>query len=90
MFWSSRIRKWLRSKWKEAGNRKELGAGLINQTSFYVKTPEDVAERIRMTLKYVPAGKTLNQSLPTNVDMTRRYSILSPPEFDRGEGAWET
>ena len=22
---------------------------------------------------------------PSNVDMTRRYSILSPPEFDRGE-----
>ena len=45
-------------------------------------------ERIRMVLKYVPAAKTLDQSLPTDVDMTRRYSILSPPEFD-GRGACE-
>ena len=27
------------------------------QKSFYVETPEDVAERIRTALKYVPAGK---------------------------------
>ena len=37
----------------------------------------------------VRAGaKTLDQSLPTDVDMTRRCSILSPPEFDWG-GACE-
>ena len=43
--------------WKEVGRRKELGAGLIDQKSFYVETPEDVAERIRVALKYVPAEK---------------------------------
>jgi 5-methyltetrahydropteroyltriglutamate--homocysteine methyltransferase len=43
--------------WKEVGSRKELGAGLIDQKSFYVETPEDVAERIRIALKYVPAEK---------------------------------
>ena len=39
------------------GNRKELGAGLINQTSFHVETLEDVAERIGVALKHVPAEK---------------------------------
>jgi 5-methyltetrahydropteroyltriglutamate--homocysteine methyltransferase len=41
--------------WKEFAPRKELGAGLVDIKSFYVETPEDIAERIRKTLKYVPA-----------------------------------
>jgi 5-methyltetrahydropteroyltriglutamate--homocysteine methyltransferase len=41
--------------WKEFAPKKELGAGLVDIKSFYVETPEDVAERIRKTLKYVPA-----------------------------------
>lgn len=43
--------------WREIGAEKELGAGLIDQKSFYIETPQDVAERIRMALKYVPAEK---------------------------------
>jgi 5-methyltetrahydropteroyltriglutamate--homocysteine methyltransferase len=42
---------------KELGSVKELGAGLIDQKSFYIETPEDVAERIRIALKHVPAEK---------------------------------
>jgi 5-methyltetrahydropteroyltriglutamate--homocysteine methyltransferase len=41
--------------WKEFGPKKELGAGLIDIKSFYIETPEEVAERIRAALKYVPA-----------------------------------
>ncbi|MBI3079742.1 MAG: methionine synthase [Deltaproteobacteria bacterium] len=43
--------------WKEVGADRELGAGLIDQKSFYIETPEDVAERIRTALNYVPAEK---------------------------------
>jgi 5-methyltetrahydropteroyltriglutamate--homocysteine methyltransferase len=43
--------------WKEVGSRKELGAGLVDQKSFYVETPEDIAERIRIALNYIPAEK---------------------------------
>ncbi|MEE9325003.1 MAG: methionine synthase [Dehalococcoidia bacterium] len=43
--------------WKELGVEKELGAGLVDVKSFYVETPEDVAERIRLALKYVPVEK---------------------------------
>ena len=43
--------------WKEFGIDRELGAGLIDVKSFYIETPEDVAGRIRETLKYVPAEK---------------------------------
>ena len=43
--------------WKEVGADRELGAGLIDQKSFYIETPEDVAERVRIALKHVPAAK---------------------------------
>ena len=43
--------------WEEFGIEKELGAGVIDVKSFYVETPEDVAERIREILKYVPPEK---------------------------------
>ena len=43
--------------WKEFAVEKELGAGVIDVKSFYVETPEDVAERIRDLLRYVPAEK---------------------------------
>jgi len=42
---------------REVAADRELGAGLIDQKSFYIETPEDVAERIRIALKYVPAEK---------------------------------
>jgi len=34
-----------------------LGAGVIDVKSFYIETPEDVAERIRELLEYTPAEK---------------------------------
>ena len=43
--------------WEEFGVDRELGAGVVDIKSFYVETPEDVAERIREILKYVPAEK---------------------------------
>jgi 5-methyltetrahydropteroyltriglutamate--homocysteine methyltransferase len=43
--------------WQEFGVEKELGAGVVDIKSFYVETPEDVAERIRELLKYVPPEK---------------------------------
>lgn len=39
----------------EAG--KTLAAGLIDVKNYYIETPEDVADRIRKVLKYVPAEK---------------------------------
>ena len=43
--------------WKEFAVEKELGAGIVDIKSFYVETAEDVAERIREILKYVPVEK---------------------------------
>jgi len=43
--------------WKEFSVDRELGAGVIDIKSFYVETPDDVAERIRQILEYVPAEK---------------------------------
>lgn len=39
----------------EAG--KTLAAGLVDVKNYYVETPEDVAERIRVALKHVPVEK---------------------------------
>ena len=47
--------------WKEFGVDRELGAGVIDIKSFYVETPEDVAERIRLFLDQVAAGPALRQ-----------------------------
>jgi 5-methyltetrahydropteroyltriglutamate--homocysteine methyltransferase len=43
--------------WKEFPSDKELAAGLVDVKNYYVETPEDVAERIRVALTYVPAEK---------------------------------
>ncbi len=43
--------------WREFSVDRELGAGVVDVKSFYVETPEDVAERIRELLEYVPAEK---------------------------------
>jgi 5-methyltetrahydropteroyltriglutamate--homocysteine methyltransferase len=43
--------------WREFPSDKELAAGLVDVKNYYVETPEDVAERIRAALKYIPAEK---------------------------------
>jgi 5-methyltetrahydropteroyltriglutamate--homocysteine methyltransferase len=43
--------------WKEVGDEREFAAGLVDVKSFYVESPEDVAERIRLALKFIPAEK---------------------------------
>lgn len=45
------------SIYRDAGIDREFGAGVIDVKSFYVETPEDVAERVRTMLQYVPAEK---------------------------------
>ena len=42
---------------REIAQEKEVSAGLVDVKSFYVETPEDVAERVRQTLEYVPPEK---------------------------------
>lgn len=41
--------------WREFEVPLELGAGVVDAKSFYLETPEDVAERIREILRYCPA-----------------------------------
>jgi len=43
--------------YREVGMDREFGAGVIDVKSFHVETPEDVANRVRTILKYVPAEK---------------------------------
>ena len=43
--------------WGELAIERELGAGVVDVKSFYVETPEDVAERIREFLKDVPPDR---------------------------------
>ena len=43
--------------WREVAEERELGAGIIDVKSFYVETADDVAERIRRFLEFVPAEK---------------------------------
>jgi 5-methyltetrahydropteroyltriglutamate--homocysteine methyltransferase len=43
--------------WSRFSSDKELAAGLVDVKNYYVEKPEDVAERIRIALKHVPADK---------------------------------
>jgi 5-methyltetrahydropteroyltriglutamate--homocysteine methyltransferase len=45
------------SLWQEFPSDRELAAGLVDVKNYYVETAEDVAERIRATLKHVPAER---------------------------------
>ena len=42
---------------KEIASAKGVGVGVVDIKSFYVETPEDVAERVREALKHVPPEK---------------------------------
>lgn len=43
--------------WSQSGDPRELAAGVIDVKSMYLETAEDVAERIRLTLKHVSPDK---------------------------------
>jgi 5-methyltetrahydropteroyltriglutamate--homocysteine methyltransferase len=43
--------------WREFGGDKELAAGLIDVKNYACETPQDVAERVRTALQYVPVDK---------------------------------
>ncbi|MFQ3632969.1 methionine synthase [Roseiflexus sp.] len=43
--------------WREFPSEKELAAGLVDVKNYYIETPEDVAERIRVALRYVSPEK---------------------------------
>ncbi|MGH7416827.1 MAG: methionine synthase [Candidatus Rokuibacteriota bacterium] len=45
------------ARWKDWPGHLELGAGVIDVKAFKAETAEDVAERIRALLRYVPADK---------------------------------
>lgn len=45
------------SLWQEFPNDKELAMGAVDVKNYYVETPEDVAERIRIALQYVAPEK---------------------------------
>ncbi len=43
--------------WPQWAGDRELGAGVVDVKSFYPETPEDVADRVRRILAYVPPDK---------------------------------
>ena len=44
-------------KWRDWNDGRELGAGIVDVKSFYLETPEDVAQRLRQVLQYAEADK---------------------------------
>ncbi len=43
--------------WARFPNEKELAIGVVDVKNYYIETPEDVAERIRIALRYVSPEK---------------------------------
>jgi 5-methyltetrahydropteroyltriglutamate--homocysteine methyltransferase len=42
---------------QQIARTKDVAVGIIDVKSYYVETPEDVAERVRLCLKYAPADR---------------------------------
>jgi len=43
--------------WKEVGVDRDVACGVVDVKSFYMETPEDIAERVRLCLRYIPAER---------------------------------
>ena len=52
---------------------KDVGAGVIDVKSYYVETPDDVEERIRLCLRYVPPER-LSVSPDCGLSQTARWA----------------
>jgi 5-methyltetrahydropteroyltriglutamate--homocysteine methyltransferase len=55
------------------GERHDVGVGVIDVKSYYVETPEDVEERIRACLRYVPPER-LSVSPDCGLSQTARWA----------------
>src|SRR5207253_7795097 len=43
--------------WKEISVDRDIACGVVDVKSFYMETPEDVAERVRLRLEHIPAER---------------------------------
>ena len=43
--------------WKDYGVDREVACGVVDVKSFYLESPEEVAERIALCAKYIPVDK---------------------------------
>ncbi|MBD0349143.1 MAG: cobalamin-independent methionine synthase II family protein [Thermoleophilia bacterium] len=55
------------------GERHDVGVGVVDVKSYYVETPEDVEERVRGCLRYVPAER-LSVSPDCGLSQTARWA----------------
>ena len=53
--------------------RRDVAVGIIDVKNYYVETPEDVADRVRLCLKHAPAGK-LALSTDCGLSQTARWA----------------
>jgi 5-methyltetrahydropteroyltriglutamate--homocysteine methyltransferase len=77
--------------WSEFACAKELGAGVIDLKSFYVETPEVVAQRIRKILAHVPVEKLwINPDcglarLPRHLGVAKLRAMVAGTKIVRAE-----
>ena len=57
----------------EIAERKDVAVGIIDVKSYYVETPEDVADRVRLCLKYAPAER-LSLAPDCGLSQTARWA----------------
>jgi 5-methyltetrahydropteroyltriglutamate--homocysteine methyltransferase len=57
----------------DIGERHDVGIGVVDVKSYYVETPEDVEERIRACLRYVPPER-LSVSPDCGLSQTARWA----------------
>lgn len=77
--------------WREYYDGRELAAGVVDVKSFYIETPEDVAERARAVLDVYPAEKLMLCPdcgfgwNPNNMCVSKLRALAAGARIVRGE-----
>ena len=61
---------------REISAKRDVVVGIIDVKSYYIETPQDVAERVRLCLKYAPAEK-LSFAPDCGLSQTARWAARS-------------
>lgn len=75
----------------EIAEQTDVAVGIVDVKSYYIETPEDIAERVRLCLKYAPAEK-LSFAPDCGLSQTARWAakqklknLCAGVEIVRGE-----
>ena len=77
--------------WKDWGDPRELAVGVVDDKNYYIETPEEVADTIRLALRYVVPEKLWLtpdcglRNQPRYIGLAKLYALTNGAEIVRAE-----